>query len=58
MKTKIDWNRAARNGIHATQNGASRFLIISGRITLVSGKLLCALGRRLSPSPRPDKQAE
>jgi hypothetical protein len=58
MKTKIDWNRAARNGIHATRNGASRFLIVSGRLTLLAGRLLCGLGKRLSPSPRPDKQAE
>ena len=40
MKTKIDWERAALNGLRATLIGASRVLVVSGRLTLVGGRLL------------------
>ena len=57
MKTKIDWNRAALNGLRATLIGASRVLVVSGRLTLVGGRLLRSLGERLTLSSGPDKPA-
>ena len=57
MKTKIDWERAALNGLRATLIGASRVLVVSGRLTLVGGRLLRDLSMRIPSSPGPDKPA-
>ena len=57
MKTKIDWNRAAWNGLRASLIGASRVLVVSGRLTLVGGRLLRGLSKQLPSSPGPDKPA-
>jgi len=58
MKTKIDWERAAWNGLRATLIGASRVLVISGRFTLFGGRLLRDLSTRIPSPAGPDKPAE
>ena len=57
MKTKIDWNRAALNGLRTTLIAVSRVFVVSGRLTLVGGKLLRDLSTRIPSSPGPDKPA-
>jgi len=58
MKTKIDWERAAWNGLRTTLIGASRVLVVSGRLTLFGGRLLRNLSTRIPSPSEPDKPAE